>query len=402
MNLTSGDPFWPLRNGLPAAYPRLTRDLTTEIVVLGAGITGALIADRLVGDGHEVVVLDGRDVAGGSTSASTALIQYEIDTPLVTLAAKYGEADAVAAYAAGVAAVAHLERLDRELGGGHFTARKSFYHASTPKDGAALRDEFALRARRGFPVELWEAADIAQHFDFEATVGILSGASGEVDPHRLAYALLARVARRNGVFDRTRVDRFEETAHGVEVITEAGPVVRCRQVVVACGYESLAYLPSVGASLHSTYALVSEPLAEFPGWFERCLVWETARPYYYFRTTDDDRLLAGGQDTPFHTALLRDALLPRRLRTIEAEVRRRFPRIPLAVDYGWTGTFAETFDGLPLIGAHAARPGALFALCFGGNGITYSVLAADLIAAALSGRVHPLAELFGFERAARG
>jgi glycine/D-amino acid oxidase-like deaminating enzyme len=153
--------------------------------------------------------------------------------------------------------------------------------------------------------------------------------------------------------------------------------------------------------LHSTYAFVSEPLTGFPGWPERCLIWETARPYGYMRTTDDNRLLAGGEDISIQSALVREFLAKHKLEAIEKWVRRQFPRIAFDIDFRWSGTFAETADGLPFIGAHPDRPGTLFALCFGGNGITYSALAAELIEAILAGKEHPLATIFGFSRKPR-
>ena len=98
MDLKSGYPFWVVRNGLLHAFPPLQRDLRCDVAVLGGGISGALIADELVAHGHEVVVIDRRDIGWGSTAASTALLQYEIDTPMTELARRYGEADAVLAY----------------------------------------------------------------------------------------------------------------------------------------------------------------------------------------------------------------------------------------------------------------------------------------------------------------
>ena len=83
MDLVSPQPFWPLRNGLLSVYPSLKEDVTCDIVVLGAGISGAFVAECLSREGLDIVVLDKRDVGGGSTSASTALLQYEIDMPLV-------------------------------------------------------------------------------------------------------------------------------------------------------------------------------------------------------------------------------------------------------------------------------------------------------------------------------
>ena len=94
MDLKSGYPFWAIRNGLLHAFPPLDRDRRCDVAVIGAGITGALIADELARHGHEVVVVDQRDAGWGSTCASTALIQYEIDAHMTELAEAYGERNA--------------------------------------------------------------------------------------------------------------------------------------------------------------------------------------------------------------------------------------------------------------------------------------------------------------------
>jgi len=83
VDLKSGYPYWAVKNGLMHAFPPLQADASCEVAVIGGGISGALIADELSRHGHEVLVIEQRDVAWGSTSASTALLQYEIDTHLV-------------------------------------------------------------------------------------------------------------------------------------------------------------------------------------------------------------------------------------------------------------------------------------------------------------------------------
>lgn len=88
MNLTSSHPFWSVRNGLPANYPSLRRDVSCGAIVIGGGITGALVAVHLVEAGVETLLIDKRDIGTGSTSASTALLHYEIDVPLRELIQK--------------------------------------------------------------------------------------------------------------------------------------------------------------------------------------------------------------------------------------------------------------------------------------------------------------------------
>jgi glycine/D-amino acid oxidase-like deaminating enzyme len=148
----------------------------------------------------------------------------------------------------------------------------------------------------------------------------------------------------------------------------------------------------------STFALASEPLATFPGWWERCLIWETSRPYIYMRTTDDGRAIVGGEDDPFRNPDRRDRMVEKKTTALAERFKAMFPAIDFSVDFRWAGTFGETKDGLAYIGSIRQMPRCHFALGFGGNGITYSVIAAEIIRETLGGRTHPDARLFRFDR----
>jgi glycine/D-amino acid oxidase-like deaminating enzyme len=121
-------------------------------------------------------------------------------------------------------------------------------------------------------------------------------------------------------------------------------------------------------------------------------------PYLYLRTTTEGRVIVGGEDEDFVNAKRRDALISRKTRTLVKKFGRLFPDRPLEVAYAWAGTFGETKDGLPYIGAHPRFPHVFFALCYGGNGITFSVIAAEILRDHFSGRTNHDASLFRFGR----
>jgi glycine/D-amino acid oxidase-like deaminating enzyme len=77
---------------------------------------------------------------------------------------------------------------------------------------------------------------------------------------------------------------------------------------------------------------------------------------------------------------------------------RLFPDLQLEVAYAWAGTFGETRDGLAYIGFHPRFPHAYFALGYGGNGITFSLIAAEIIRDSFLGRTNRDAHLFRFGR----
>jgi glycine/D-amino acid oxidase-like deaminating enzyme len=175
--------------------------------------------------------------------------------------------------------------------------------------------------------------------------------------------------------------------------------IRAKHVVVANGYEAEQFLPKPVAKLHSTYAIVTEPVSTFSGWKDRCLIWESARPYIYARTTPDNRIMIGGADDPFRDPDHRDAAVPEKAARLLARARRLFPRIEMDVAYAWAGTFGETADGLPFIGQHPRRDKRiLFALAYGANGIPFGSVAAEVLTSSILGRYHRYKRAFSFDR----
>jgi glycine/D-amino acid oxidase-like deaminating enzyme len=217
---------------------------------------------------------------------------------------------------------------------------------------------------------------------------------------RLAQGLLAHHVRRGGlrVFQGTRITRVKSLAQGVKLQAANHRTISAQQVIIATGYEAAPFLGTDLVKLHSSYVIASRPLPPEQLWRDRCLIWETARPYFYLRTTADHRILMGGEDEPFADPGRRDAKLPAKSKKLARCFRRLFPAIPLKVEFGWTGTFGESEDGLPYIGARRGSPRILYALGYGGNGITFSQIAATLLGQICCGQPARGAQLFRFDR----
>lgn len=404
MDLKSGYPWWAVKNGLMHAFPTLQSDLRCDVAVLGGGITGALIADELSKHGHQVAVVEQRDIGWGSTAASTALLQYEIDTPMTDLAKRYGEADAALAYLACAEAIPMLQALARDARDAGFARNDSLYYASKRRHGGPLRDEFALRVKHGFAVEWLERDALRERYGIDAPGAILSALAASVDPYRFAYRLLMGVEKRGGgVYDRVAVDRVETGSRGVILHTADGHRIQAKHIVLAAGYANQRWLKQKVARNRSSYAFITDPIdAAALGPLKDTLVWESARPYLYMRPTPEGRLLIGGEDDAIDIPAKRDARVEKKAQILMKKVQKIFPSLPLQPTFSWAGTFAETEDGLPFFGPHAQHgPRVHFAMAYGGNGITYSMLGAGLLRALIEKRRHPLAALFGFKRLER-
>jgi glycine/D-amino acid oxidase-like deaminating enzyme len=401
MDLKSGYPYWAVKSGLMHAFPPLDGNMRCDVAIVGGGITGTLIADELANNGHDVIVLEQRDVGWGSSAASTALLQYEIDTHMLDLAKQFGEADAVLAYRKCAEAIEMLADKAKHIRDVDFARMDSLYYASKRSHASVLREEFSLRERHGFQVELIEPAALQDRFGIKAPVAILSQQAARVDPYRMAYRLLMRLQKSGTqVFDRTRIQHMHATSRGIRLQTTEGHAIRTDHVVLAAGYANQGWLKQKVARNRSSYALISDPInASTLGPLKDTMVWESARPYLYMRSTGDGRLLVGGEDDSVDIPAKRDLRVQKKSRLLQKKVGSLFPALPFKPAFSWAGTFAETKDGLPFFGSHAQHGARVhFAMAYGGNGITYSMLGAGLLRAQIEKRKHPLTELFSFRR----
>ena len=399
MDLTSGYPLWLVKSGIPYTYPKLERNLKTDVLILGGGISGALTAHYLIKNNIECVVADCRTIGLGSTCASTSLLQYQVDVPLNELVSKVGKKNAVRSYHLSARSVDELESICRKISFTAFERKKTLFYASHLKDAELIKKEYQLQKEAGFRVQYWDEELIQKRFGIDSAAALYSDHSAQTDAYLLTHSLFQyNLPKGLKVYDRTCIKSIVHTKKGVRVRTENGHIIQARKLVYATGYESVKYIHKKIVDLHSTYAIASEQLPTNKLWYNNCLLWETKQPYLYMRTTRDSRLLVGGRDESFYNPRKRDQLIKTKSRLLRKDFGKLFPHIVWKPEFSWTGTFGSTKDGLPYIGYYQNLPNALFALGFGGNGITFSWIAARIIADLLKGRTNRDSNLFSFNR----
>ncbi len=393
-DLRTGRTVWEATRAPPITHRPLRHDLATDVLVIGAGITGAMIADALSVAGLRVVLVDRRGPAKGSTAASTALVQYEIDTPLVTLTRKIGRADAVRAWQRSRIAVDAVAARLGELGVRDVARRDSLYLAGNLLDREGLMREHAARRAAGLASTFLDRAALRERFGFAREAALLGYGNLAIDPRRATAALLnAALANRARIFAPVDIVAVDATRRDVTATTSAGRTIACRHLVFATGYELPHGVPRRGHTITSTWAIATKPQRR-KLWPEQCMIWEAADPYLYLRTTQDGRVICGGEDEEFADDGKRDALLARKTKILVRKLARLAPEIDPTPAFAWTGTFGASRTGLPTIGAVPGLPHCFVALGYGGNGITYSRIAADVISGALAGKPDADADLY--------
>ena len=382
----------PWRKGVRPRSRVLAHDRRCEVLVVGAGITGAMVAEHLTALGHEVCLIDRERPGFGSTAASTAMLQWEIDRPLTELTGLYGFERAANIYRQSLQAVTGLrELIETQRLPCAFRPRRSLYLASGEGTGAAeLRAEHELRERAGLPGFYLDHPTLLREFNIAREAAILSPGSADADPLCLAHSLLAVAVQRGALLFDGEAIRYEAAGGRVAVGLADGRTIEAERVVMATGYVMPDFVPTELHRASSSWAIATPPQNPQVLWPGCPLIWEATTPYFYARTTHDNRIVIGGEDDPDLTDPdERDAAMPAKTERILRQLKTLCPGAELSADYTWSGAFSETSDGLPLVGRVRGYPNLYAAYGYGGNGITFSFLAARMIARMIAGEDEP-------------
>lgn len=365
-------------------------------------MSGILCGHELASKGMRTAVLERETIAGGSSCANTGLVQFTNDIMLLDLADQIGEERAVLFYKACRDAIVHLSSLTDSLATRcDFKHRSSLYMASTEQDLPKLMKEFEMLHSHGFDVEWWTTHDIAAHLPFTKPGAIVTHGDAEVNPFLFIHALADDAVRAGmTIYEHSDAIRHTVGANGHLLTTSEGGTITAEHVIFAVGYEPEELRSHlIKSDLNRSFAIVTSPqTASFDVWHEQMMIWETARPYLYMRTTPDRRIIIGGLDEEPPQPIESTSARNKRSVALLNRLQQMFPTMNAPIEYEWSATFGESCDGLPFIGRDPVRRNVYYCLGYGGNGTVYSVMARQLLYELIQDQSPPLAEILKLDR----
>lgn len=396
-DLHDGNPLWSGSGSLSLPVEVLQKDISTDVVIIGAGISGALMAEELGSTGLRVVLLDKRSPGHGSTMATTALLQYEIDQPLIRLIPQIGFEDAVRAWRRSKLCVESLAVRIRMLGiRCGLTLQKSLYLNGSMLGTDQLQKEMEFRNQIGLQTELINRMTLQDEYGLNANAALRSYNSYAANPFHLARGFLKKaVDKKARIFSPVRVSDVNSSPRRVYVHTTYGFTITARYAVFTTGYEVPAQLKDQPFKIYSTWAMATSQqsdsiIKKLP------LIWEASNPYLYLRSTTEGRIICGGEDESFSDEGKRNALNHSKITALQKKLKTILPGAGTMAAYAWSGSFGITRTGLPLIGAVPGLHNCFAVMAFGGNGITWSRLGAEMIRNLITGKKEPDEDLYRF------
>ncbi len=395
-DLWSGKPLW-----LDSAYSRpsvnvksLDEDITTDVLVIGSGICGAVTAEALSRKGLDVVIIDKRKPLFGATAASTALLQYDLDTPYSKLVEDKGEKTAKRIWLCCQSALQSLDRKIDKLG---IDCNKekcgSVYLPGNILDVKGLQKESDARNSIGLNNSFLNKDELKTRFGIERGGAIFLDDNITLNPIALMAGFLeAAIKNKSRYFAPLEVKNIIRRDNGYEAQCGAA-VIHAKHIVFATGYEVPKNYKVNDYKITSSWAFATAPQPDNL-WPEEANVWEAGSPYLYIRTTPEGRVICGGEDEEFSDEDKRDALIVDKTKTLQKKLKELFPYLNVEAEYSWAANFGETPKGLPMVGAVPDMPDCYAVMAYGGNGIIFSQIGAEIICALICKEGNPDTTLF--------
>ncbi|HUP78723.1 MAG TPA: FAD-binding oxidoreductase, partial [Pirellula sp.] len=380
--------------GVISSPASLSKDVGTDVCVVGAGISGMTTAYLLLREGKSVVVLDDGPIGGGQTQRTTAHLTNAIDDRYIHIEDWHGYEGMRMAAESHTAAIDRIEAIvNEEKIECEFERLDGYLVGSSSESLEILQQELQAARRAGLSqIELIPHCPLRE---FNTVPCLRFPRQGQFHPLKYLTGLKQAVQRMGGlIITQTRVEKIESGPPAI-IHTYLGPTVTAHSVVVATNSPFNDFV-----TIHTKQAAnISYVLGfEVPkGSVTKALYWDLESPYHYVRLqplseseSSGELLIVGGED--HKTGQANDA--DDRYGRIEEWTRKRFPASGKIL-YRWSGQVLETIDGLAFIGRNPLDGQNVYiATGDSGQGMTHGTIAGILLTDLILERENPWSTLY--------
>ncbi|KAF2146545.1 uncharacterized protein K452DRAFT_282719 [Aplosporella prunicola CBS 121167] len=410
--LTSGetDPVWihlePYKNH--PRFPKLEQDIETDVCIVGSGIAGISTAYELVVRGHNVVMIEAREVLSGETGRTSGHLSNALDDGYEQIEKKHGFEGAKQAAESHSWALARVGEISEKLGIKCEYRQLPGYEISQYPKGQKEHDDEIKELKS----EVEKAKSLGLNVEYRDNF-VVKGWDGAIDqrdavifqkqatfhPTQYLIGILKWLKEQPNFqcYTHTRMASLEEK--GIEVLgmgrktvkveTIDGKTITCSHAVEATVVPLQKLSVVAEMEYNRTYCIA---IRVPKGSIEDCLIYDNADAYKYVRFTQcdekDDYLVVGGCD---HKVGQEDT--GGRFEELEQWVRQRFTHAG-TVDYKWSGQIYEPVDYMAFIGKNPHQKHTFIVTGDSGNGLTHGVLAGRLIADEIEEKPNPWSKLY--------
>lgn len=349
---------------------RPDKNIVYDVIIVGGGITGISTALLLQEAGKQCLVLEAVEIGYGTSGGTTAHLNTLLDIPYYVIAQNFGEENAAHVAKATAAAIRlikdNIQRFDIDCG---FSDADAYLFAQDEQQEKELEKIRDTSVKAGLVISYVQNIPIPVPF----TKAVCAKGQAKFSPLEYVHGIASAFEAAGGVILQNCKVIKTSRESTLKVETNAG-VFSAVDLIYATHIPPGINLLHLRCAPYRSYAMAVT--LEDDAYPEE-LSYDMYDPYHYYRTQvvkEETYLIVGGED---HKTGMEENT-ERCLQKLESHVRKYFKVKEIA--YKWSSQYFEPADGLPYIGnLPGAEDHIYVASGYGGNGMTYSAVAALLL-----------------------
>jgi glycine/D-amino acid oxidase-like deaminating enzyme/nitrite reductase/ring-hydroxylating ferredoxin subunit len=377
-----------LWQNMPVYIPQntATPEAVYDVAIIGGGITGITTALNLRRAGKNCIVLEAANLGFGTTGGTTAHLNTLLDTDYNTLSKNFGEDNARKVAGAAASAIESImDNINRYRIRCEFEEAEAYLFAQDDKQDKELQGIYEASQKAGLAISFHDSIPIPVKF----TTAVRVGGQAKFHPLKYLYGIARAFEELQGVIVQScRVTDVKEHNRIHTLTTDSG-TFRAEHVVYATHIPPGINLIHLRCVPWRSYAMAVKLADET---YPEGLIYDMADPYHYYRTQvvdGENYMIVGGKD--HKTGHEQNAA--NNFRKLESHVEKYFN--VKEISFEWSSQYYEPVDGLPYIGRLSSSDERVFvASGFGGNGMIYSSVAANIITDLITTGQSDLEDLF--------
>lgn len=397
-HLVKGTPYFTDTKHKAKQFPYLNENLVCDVLVVGGGIDGIICAYNFIKKGINTVLIDKERVGFLSSSAATALLEYQLDEHAKDLEKYLTQEQIVACYKLGLSAIEQLDDIINQIGNHcNYSKRPTLVYTHKESEVAELQQECEFRQKNGFNVEFITPQN--NPFNFNLIGGIYCPDGGaEFNPYLFSKQLVEH-ANSLGlkVFENTECVKVTYSKNGVQATTNYNYTISCKKVVCTTGYNTKLFSKKPLCKMYTSYSIVTAPQKDFE-WHKKTLLHDNSNPYHYIRLTHDSRIIMGGEDRRLFYGIGK-YFANNKYSMLKKYLVKLFPTFDnVPIEYKFCGAFGTTKNNLGVVGNTKDNPHLYYMLGYGANGIINAIATSPMLVDLYLGHLDPMLTLFSPDR----
>jgi len=254
LKLVDGNLYFKKMSKNNTQYNYLNENINADVLIVGAGISGAITAFYMAEEGYDVVVVDKNIVGFGSSSANVGILDVQLGLEINKLAKNIGEKKAKKCYDLMLDSIEEIKKITSKLSNKNsigFKKCNSIYYTNKYMNKNNIIKEYNSKINLGIGTKFLNENNL---IDLRYGIQIENGSS-TMNVYEFTKEIISHISKKENVkvYEHTEISDIKSKEEYVIATTSNNFKIKANKVIITEGAEVVKYFPDIPIELYKTY-----------------------------------------------------------------------------------------------------------------------------------------------------